>query len=157
MAEKKYSKYICTELKKNIQLPGFRAGEVLTPPKPGERRRMNHVIWMDSEVIPGAFYSECVWFFPGQYPEPARMNGGGGPKSHTHPFSECVTFFGTNWDDPTDLGGEVEFWIEDEQHIMTKSFLAFMPAGMKHCPLKINRMDRPMFHFTIGSGRMYVK
>jgi len=157
MVEKKYSKYICTELKKDIKLPGFRAGEDLAPLKPGERRRMNHVIWMDNEVIPGAFYSECVWFFPEQTPSPERMNKGGGPQSHTHPFSEIVSFFGTNWDDPTDLGGEVELWLEDEQHIMTKSFMAYIPAGMKHCPLKMNRIDRPIFHFTLGPGHTYIK
>jgi len=44
MAESKYGKYICTELKENIKLPGFRPGEILTPLPPGQRRRMNHVI-----------------------------------------------------------------------------------------------------------------
>ena len=155
MAESKYGKYICTELKKNIKLPGFRTGEILGQSTPDQRRFMNHVIWMDSEVIPGAFYSECVWFFPGQMPTPEQMNKGGGPQRHTHPFSEIITFFGTNFEDPHDLGGEVELWLEDEQHILTKSFLAYVPAGMQHCPLKIRRIDKPMFHFTIGPGRSY--
>jgi hypothetical protein len=155
MAESKYGKYICTELKKNIKLPGFRSGEILGQAPPGQRRFMNHVIWMDDEVIPGAFYSECVWFLPDQVPSPERMNKGGGPQPHTHPFSEIITFFGTNFDDPHDLCGEVELWLEDEQHILTKSFLAYIPAGMKHCPLKILRIDKPMFHFTIGPGRSY--
>ena len=157
MAESKYSKYISTELKKDIRLPGFRPGEVLTELPPGKRRRMNHVTWMDSEVIPGALYSECVWFFPqDMVTEPDKpLNKGGGPQAHTHPFSEIITFFGTNYDDPNDLGGEVELWLEDEQHIMTKSFLCYVPTGMKHCPLRIRRIDRTMFHFTIGPGKEY--
>ena len=158
MAESRYGKNIVTELKKNIQVPSFRQGEVLEPVKPGEKRRMNHVIWMDSEVVPSSFYSECVWFFPDKElstEELQRISKNGGPETHTHPFEEVLTFFGTNFDDPHDLCGEVELWLEDEKFIMTKSFLVYIPAGMKHCPLRINRIDKPMFHFTLGPGQTY--
>jgi hypothetical protein len=158
MAESEYGKYIVTKLKENIQLPNFRPGEYLPQPTPGIRRRMNHVIWMDSDVAPGAFYSECVWFFPEKDISPEEQNKvpkGGGPEAHTHPFEEVITFFGTNFDDPHDLGGEIELWLEDEQFVMDKSFLAYIPAGMRHCPLKIRRIERPMFHFTLGPGQSY--
>jgi mannose-6-phosphate isomerase-like protein (cupin superfamily) len=158
MAESKHGKYIVTELKKNIKVPSFRPGEVLEEAKPGEKRMMNHVIWMDSEVVPGSFYSECVWFFPGREPTPEQLQKMGkerGPQAHTHPFEEVITFFGTNFNDPHDLCGEVELWLEDEQFILNKSFLAYIPAGMKHCPLRIRRIDKPMFHFTLGPGQKY--
>lgn len=158
MAESKYGKYIVTDLKKNIKIPSFRPGEVLEPAKPGEKRRMNHVIWMDGDVVPGSFYSECVWFFPDKDLSPeqlAKISKGGGPEAHTHPFEEVLTFFGTNWEDPHDLCGEVELWLEDEKFVLTKSFLAYIPAGMKHCPLRIHRIDKPMFHFTLGPGQTY--
>jgi hypothetical protein len=38
---------------------------------------------------------------------------------------------------------------------MTNSFLAFVPAGVEHCPLVIRRIDRPIFHFTAGPSQMY--
>jgi quercetin dioxygenase-like cupin family protein len=76
-------------------------------------------------------------------------------KPHTHPFPETIAFFGTNWDDLQDLGGEIELWIEDEMHVMNNSFMAFVPAGVKHCPLSIRRIDRPIFHFTAGPGKTY--
>ena len=157
MADSKYSKYIVTDLKKDIRLPSFRPGEKLDIPKPGEQRMMNHVIWMDGEVVPGSFYSECVWFFPDREPTRNDLNkvSKSGPQPHTHPFEEVLTFFGTNYDDPHDLGGEIELWLEDEQFILTNSFLAYIPAGMKHCPLRIRRIDRPMFHFTLGPGQTY--
>jgi hypothetical protein len=155
MAELRTSKYIVTDLKKDIRLPGFRTGEILTALEPGQRRRMNHVIWMDSEVVPGALYSECVWFFPDKMVNVQQLNTGKGPEAHTHPFSEVITFFGTNWDDPTELGGVVELWLEDEKHVMTNSFLCYVPAGMKHCPLSLTNIQRPIFHFTIGPGREY--
>jgi quercetin dioxygenase-like cupin family protein len=158
MAEDKYGKYIVTELKENITLPFFRPGEILDPVRPGERRYMNHVIWMDGDVVPGSFYSECVWFFPEsmQTTKMVKREGEpGGPQAHTHPFEEIITFFGTNREDPHDLGGEVELWLEDQKFVMTRSFLCYIPAGMKHCPLRINRIDRPMFHFTLGPGQAY--
>jgi hypothetical protein len=153
MAESKYGKYIVTELKENIELPGFRRGEKIGQGLvDGVRRRMEHVIWMDSEVVPGSFYSECVWFWPGKMPP---RGAAGGPPAHTHPFDEVITFFGTNFEDPHDLCGEIELWLEDEKFLLTKSFLAYVPAGMKHCPLKILRIDRPIFHFTLSPAKMY--
>ena len=35
--------------------------------------------------------------------------------------------------------------------------LLFVPAGMKHCPLILKRVDRPIFHFTTVPGGQYVK
>jgi hypothetical protein len=151
MEETKYGKYICTELKKNISLPVYRRGgqPIGEGDLEGSRRRMEHVIWMDSEVIPGAFYAECVWIWPW-----GKSSSSGVPP-HTHPFDEVLAYFGTNLEDPHDLGGEVELWLEDEQFILNKSFIAYIPAGMKHCPLKTLRVDRPMFHFTLGPGQKY--
>ena len=64
MAESKYGKYICTELKKDIKLPGYRDFETTMIGQgkvEGLRRAMEHVVWTDTEVMPGSFYSECVW------------------------------------------------------------------------------------------------
>jgi hypothetical protein len=168
MAENKYGKYIITELKKDIQLPGFRSGErgmLGQGEVDGKRRFMEHVFWLDGEVIPGAFYGEAVWFWPQAMegmprppireitPEEAEKNPVLAP--HSHPFPEILSYFGTDVNNPSDLGGEIEFWLEDEQYIFDKSFVVYIPAGVKHCPLRSRRMDRPMFHFTMGPGEMY--
>jgi hypothetical protein len=78
-----------------------------------------------------------------------------GIQPHSHPFIELFCYFGTNMNDPSDLGGEIEFWLEDEKFILTKSFMCYIPSGMTHCPLRFHRMDAPMFHLTIGSGSKY--
>ena len=105
------------------------------------------MVYLDDDVLKGAFYVECVWFWKGtEKPE---------VEAHTHPFDEVITFFGTNPDDPQDLCGEVEIWLEDEQYLLTKSCLIFVPKGMKHCPLHIKRVDRPIFHFTAGPAAKY--
>jgi mannose-6-phosphate isomerase-like protein (cupin superfamily) len=74
---------------------------------------------------------------------------------HKHDYDEVLCFFGTNPEDFYDLGGEAEFWIEDEKHIITRSSIVFIPAGVQHCPLSFLRVDRPIFHFTGGPGKMY--
>ncbi len=147
MAELKHAKYIVTEVKQDMMLPQYRIGAIEAQKRPaGQSTR---VMWLDDEVVPGAFYTECVWFLPGMGSEQVKV------EAHAHSFNEIVSFFGTNYEDLHDLGGEVELWLEDEKIIMTRSFLAFVPAGMKHCPLIIRRVDTPIFHFTVGTGKEY--
>lgn len=159
MSESRYSKYIVTDVRRDLRLPDFRPDRPGQAPPPGVRSLSNHVVWLDGEVVPGAnMYAECVWFWPG--PRPALTpemvkEAKVGPKPHTHPFDEIIGFFGTSLEDPHDLGGEIELWLEDERHILTKSFIAFVPAGMRHCPLAIWRIERPIFHFTLGPGSIY--
>jgi hypothetical protein len=33
--------------------------------------------------------------------------------------------------------------------------LVFIPKGMKHCPLIVRRVDRPILHFSAGIARTY--
>jgi mannose-6-phosphate isomerase-like protein (cupin superfamily) len=161
MSESKYGKHIVTELKKDLILPWGPPGVVREEYVPGRNRPLEHVLWLDGEMAPGCFYSECVWFFPFDQPSPEELErireagGGGGPQPHIHPFDEVFTFFGTNFDDPHDLGGEVEFWLEDQKFVFSKSCLVYIPAGMKHNPLQFKRMDRRMFHFSLGSSQVY--
>ena len=68
---------------------------------------------------------------------------------HTHDFDELLGFIGSDWDNPAELNAEVEFWLEDEKYILTKSCVIFIPKGLTHCPLKLLRCDRPVFHFGI--------
>jgi hypothetical protein len=105
----------------------------------------NRTLWLDDEVVPGAFHINTTWYFKPASPE---------DRPHTHDTDEIIGFFGNNAADPHDLGGEVEIWLEDEKHVIARSALVFVPAGMKHCPLTFTRVDRPIFHFTtVTSGR----
>ncbi len=142
MVETKYGKYILTKPKSDLTLPAFRRerGDIATGLK-------TPLIYLDDDVLKGAFYVECVWFWKGS--DKSEVD------AHTHSFDEVITFFGTNPEDPEDLCGEVEIWLEDEKHILTKSCLIFVPKGMKHCPLVIRRVDRPIFHFTAGPAAKY--
>ena len=138
MGEKKYEKYIVKRPK-----PNERAEFVENMPPEDVRKR---VLYLDDEVVKGAFYMATAWFFK------AAEHG---VDAHIHDFDEVIGFSGTNPDDVYDLGGEVEFWIEDEKYLITNSFMAFVPAGVSHCPLRVLRVDRPIFHYSVGPGKMY--
>jgi hypothetical protein len=151
MAKSKYGKYIVSALK-----PPATEAPWSPPVSAAGKGKGGRVLFLDSDVVPGAFYVECVWVLP----RPAGTVPGGpsrgvGTESHTHDYDEVIAFFGTDLDDPYDLGAEVELWLGDEKHIITKSSLVFIPKGLKHCPLTFLRVDRPVFHFTTGPGKMY--
>ena len=91
----------------------------------------------------------CSWYLR---PPAKPMEEG-----HSHDSDEIIGFFGSDPQNPHDLGGEIEFWLEDEKYILTKSCLIFAPKGMKHCPLILRRVDRPIFHFSTVSGGQYTR
>jgi len=111
------------------------------------RKYARRILWLDEDVTAGAFHTNTAWY----HTAGSTMEA----KAHTHDVDEIIGFFGSDPENPEDLGGEVEIWIEDDQHIITKSAMIFVPAGVKHCPLRLNRVDRPIFHFTTVTGGHY--
>ena len=115
------------------------------------------MFFLDNSIIPGAFYMECVWVMPRSAgaAQPAPGGKRTGTESHTHDYDEVIAFIGTDHDNPYDLGAEAELWLGDEKHIITKTSLVFIPAGLKHGPLYFLRVNKPVFHYTTGPGKMY--
>jgi hypothetical protein len=150
MAETKYGKYILTEPKPELLVETDRIENVDGEPEqkdevlPGFRKRM---VFLDSTVIPGALFTDCLWFLrkPDKFFKPA----------HTHDYDEVLGFMGSDPENPHDLGGELEFWLDDERHILTKSCMIFVPRGLKHCPMSFLRLDRPIFHFCTCNTNSY--
>ncbi len=160
------SDYIVTDMKKDVVL-AWGGGVPLAEYTPGKNRMMEHVLYIDGEVGTGTFYSECVWFLSQDKVHPDAMakmmeayknlkpGTKVGPQPHIHPFDELFTFFGTNFDDPTDLGAEIEFVLEDQPVVFDKSCIVYIPAGMKHCPLVTKKQERSIFHFSMGFAPSY--
>jgi hypothetical protein len=140
MAKSKYGKYIVTELK----IPEEKQKIAAEYSKFATR-----ILWMDENVVEGAFHMNTAWYLK----TAATFES----TPHTHDTDEIIGFFGSDPQHPYDLGGEIEIWLEDERHIITRTAMLFVPAGMKHCPLIIRRVDRPIFHFTTVTGRQYIK
>jgi hypothetical protein len=139
------SKYIVTEIKKDV-------GDALWTPVFSSKEAMR-LLCLDGDVIKDAFYMETAWFWPGKWPE--TKGDEGVVKEHVHEFPEVIAFIGIDPNDPYDLGGEIELWIDGKKNLIDKSFLAFIPPGTKHCPLTIKKINKPIFHFTAGMGGSY--
>ena len=141
MTESIHGKYIITQPKENLVVPSW-GGNL-------SQETSTRLFYLDSEVIKGANYVEVVWFWPTTREDKAS------PDPHTHNFGEVIGFFGTDPQKPHELGAEIEFYIDNERNVMTESFLAFIPAGVIHCPLNILKITRPVFHFATHSGQSY--
>ncbi len=141
MPKTKYGHLIVTELKMSPEKQAI---------DKDYRKYARRILWMDENVVPGAFHMNTAWFHTAAK---ALEN-----VPHVHQNDdEIIGFFGSNPDEPENLNAEVEIWIEDEMHLITKSAMLFIPAGLKHCPLILRRVDRPIFHFTVVTGKKYVK
>jgi hypothetical protein len=108
---------------------------------------------LDDNIRKGAFYMETAWFWPGKWP--ATKGDEGTIKAHSHAFDETVAFIGSDPEDPYDLCGEIEFWVDGRKNILDRSFVAFIPAGTTHGPIRWVKLEKPVFHFTSGTGRDY--
>ena len=150
----KYGKQVVQEL----QLPATH-----TTPEALEMysRFGRRIHWIDTNVVPGSFQMNTSLYLKptvGLYdddPQEGREKHLSFNVPHSHDSAEILGFYGTNPDDPYDLGGEIEIFIDGELHVLTKSSLVFFPGGMPHCPLTITRVDRPIFHFSIVMDSQY--
>ena len=107
------------------------------------------IVWIDGDVVPGAFQMNTAWYRNVPSRDPIF-------EEHVHDDSdELIGFFGSDPDDQHNLGGEIEFTIGGEKHLLTKSSIIFVPAGVPHNPMRILRVDRPIFHFSVVNTAAY--
>ena len=137
----KYGQYFVQELKEpsNMGTPEFR--ELY-------RQFAKRILWMDSNVCEGAFQMNTAWYFAPAPRDPMF-------DEHSHDYSELIGFYGSNPDDPYNLNGVIEFSVCGEAHRLTRSTLIFMPGGMKHNPMRILEIERPVFHFSVVMNPQY--
>jgi hypothetical protein len=140
MAELKYKKYILTDL----QLP-----DNLQYDNEEYDKRATRILWLEDFVIKGAPSIICSWYWKATEKE--------GTPAHTHDFDEVIGFIGSDPDNPRDLCGEVEFWLEDEKYVLKNSCLIYAPAGLKHCPLRVIRVEKPILFLAVSMSTKYYK
>ena len=101
---------------------------------------------LDLDLVEGAPYIDFVWMHKGYEKNVTHPE-------HAHDWGEIFGYIGSaGQQDPRNLGGEIEFWVDGEKHVLTKSCLVWIPPGLPHCPVRFARIDKPILWFTIGIG-----
>lgn len=112
------------------------------------RNFAKRILWMDGDVVPGAFQMNTAWYCKVPERDPIFTE-------HAHPYSELLGFFGSDPEDPYDLNAELIFTIGGEAHRITRSSMIYLPADIPHNPMRILRVDKPIFHFSIVTNSTY--
>jgi hypothetical protein len=78
-------------------------------------------------------------------------------RPHTHDYHELLCFIGG---DPTNLGefgAEIEICLgeEQEKHVITSTTVVSIPPGLVHCPLRVNKLDKPVVFLEISLTRKF--
>ncbi len=107
------------------------------------------IVDLDTTRAEGAPYMDFVWLWKGS----AK---GYSEEEHIHDFDEAIGFIGSKGEsNPRELGGEMEVWLGGEKYLITRSCLIFVPKGIRHCPIRFNQIDSPIFFFTFGMATKY--
>ncbi|MFC1901032.1 hypothetical protein ACFLYN_05510 [Chloroflexota bacterium] len=162
----KYDKYICTELHKRNMLPGPAPKERDEIYAEGLRTSLEHVLWIDNDVIPGGYYGESTWMWPQSYPNQIsmeeQMRRTSNPKPmfpHAHDFPELLSWWSTDLDNP-DNYSDMGMVMGEEEIPLTRSWVGYVPAGMIHMPTRkpdSRQSTKPIIHWTSGPGGVYTR
>jgi mannose-6-phosphate isomerase-like protein (cupin superfamily) len=148
MAALKYSGRVITDA-----LPLTAETHRFTDEKPGRgplSLSSTHLLSVNGDRLKDFFYVDCTWLWKGSVE-------GSLDETHCHDFPEVLGFVGSNRRDPHDLGGEIAIWLGDEKKVLTRSCLIFVPAGLRHFPVQINRIDMPVLCVTIAQTEKYTR
>jgi hypothetical protein len=136
------AKYVMDVPKANATYPAYRTK---TDPK-----IVKPIVTVDDQTVPDAqFYADTKWILPGTKGELKLA------ETHSHEFGEMLGFFGYNYDNIQDLGAELEIVIDGETNIVDRSFTAYIPPGVKHGPIIIRNVTRPIFFVSSGRHPRY--
>lgn len=103
-------------------------------------------VYMSKEQVKGSpVYVDIGWIWEMPHPNPALGE-------HSHSGDEIVLQIGTDYKNPADLGGEMEFKMGGETLTMNKTGAIYIPGGVKHGPFIAKRVDRPRIHVSITLG-----
>jgi hypothetical protein len=64
-------------------------------------------------------------------------------ESHKHDYGQVLAFIPGDITKMGELDAEIEFYLDGEKHIITRTTVVHIPGGMIHCPLYINRVGKP--------------
>lgn len=109
---------------------------------------LTRLLWVDGAKLKGSPYMEAVWF---------HTKNDTGPENHFHDFDELIGFIGSDPENSEELGGELTLLLDGETVRFTKSCVAYIPRGVTHSPILVQKLDRSIIHFSGGNGGDYAR
>jgi hypothetical protein len=141
----RYARYIITSPKSHTPRRMRR-----NPPPPPPKAKASHIVSLDSEVIPGAFYADFVWIWSGDMTM--------APASHAHDWDEMIGLVGgCGKDNPRFIDGDLTIAIDNKAYPIKQSSLVYIPPGVEHCPIEFKNIRQPVLCFTIGNSRKWTQ
>ncbi|MDY6827071.1 MAG: hypothetical protein SVV67_07865 [Bacillota bacterium] len=136
-------------------------GEKYLVRKPMEKgvlgaRDIKEMIYMSNEqVAQDRCHVLINWMYGVPVPNPCIHE-------HVHDYDQIILNYGLDSSNPQVLGADVEYYIGGQPIDFNTSSGIYIPKGVKHGPVKWNKVDRPYMQIvvTIGTGntdKIYAK
>ena len=76
---------------------------------------------------------------------------------HAHGFHELLCFLSGDPDNPAELGAEVSMCLGDEleKHTFNTPTIISMPPGLKHCPLHVKNVTKPVVFLEVSATKNF--
>jgi hypothetical protein len=77
--------------------------------------------------------------------------------NHAHRFHELLCFLSGDPENPTELGAEVSMCLGDEleKHTFNTPAIISMPPGLKHCPLHVKNITKPVVFLEVSATKNF--
>ena len=120
-------------------------------------RKYATIGFLDGNTFPGCNEYQVFWMGEepyGVYDNPKGVWGEIFHGPHEHKYPEIFMHLGTDPANPYDLGAEVEMFVgpEMEKHVLTKSTIICLPAGLPHGPWRVMSVRRPFMVVTVNQN-----
>lgn len=131
-----YAKYL-------VRKPAY---EVIAGTPVKNRQGPSSMTMMSNNLVPGCnIYVEGGWVWGMPDPNPHIFE-------HGHDYEEIVVHFGTDYKNPEDLGGEIDFYVGGEALRLDRTSAVYVPKGVPHGPLVWKKYTMPHFEMAIMPG-----
>ena len=82
--------------------------------------------------------------------KPFNMGG----DTHSHDFDQVLFFLGGDPKNTEDFDAEIEIFLEEKYELITRASCVHIPAGTKHCPLIVKKVNKPFIFMDVTLAPM---
>ncbi len=126
----------------------------ITTQYPGYPEQGHHGAWIakiNGDNFPGCNEYLPHWVVPETMEHTLELQRGVGHPPHVHKENELIFLIGSDPYHPEELGGvcTMSFGEEMEEHIITRTSLLFIPAGLPHGFYQVLSCEKPFIFFRV--------